>query len=108
LRRARPTRDVLGRGLRRLHLRLTGRSIFIAAAPGGIPFFLQRTDIPRHASQLIHLDLTAAPGRREAEVERLTALGAVRQWDVIGEVPWVDWTTLADPEGNLFCVAEHH
>jgi hypothetical protein len=85
-----------------------GDSLFIAAAPGGIPFFLQRTENPRPASQLIHLDLTAAPGRREAEVERLTALGAVRQWDVIGEVPWVDWTTLADPEGNLFCVAEHH
>jgi hypothetical protein len=22
--------------------------------------------------------------------------------------PWPDWTTMADPESNLFCVAEHH
>jgi hypothetical protein len=56
----------------------------------------------------IHLDLTAAPDVRAAEVERLTTLGAVRRWDVLGEVPSVDWTTMADPEDNLFCVAEHH
>jgi hypothetical protein len=85
-----------------------GDSVYVTPAPGGIPFFLQRLDGPRPSSQLIHLDLTAAPGTRAAEVERLTALGAVWQWDVIGEVPWVDWTTMADPEGNLFCVAEHH
>ena len=28
-------------------------------------------------------------------------------WDVLDEVPHVQWTTLADPARNLFCVAEH-
>jgi Glyoxalase-like domain len=84
-----------------------GDSVYITPAPGGIPFFLQRLEGARPESHVIHLDLTAAPGTREAEVHRLTGLGAERRWDVIGEVPWVDWTTMADPEGNLFCVAEH-
>jgi hypothetical protein len=81
---------------------------YVIPAPGGIPFFLQPTTEEHPGSTTMHLDLTAAPGRREVEVQRLTSLGAVRQWDVLGEVPWVDWTTMADPEGNLFCVAEHH
>lgn len=44
---------------------------------------------------------------RATEVQRLIGLGATHQWDVLDEVPHVQWTTLADPEGNLFCVAEH-
>ena len=44
---------------------------------------------------------------RATEVQRLIGLGATHQWDVLDEVPHVPWTTLADPEGNLFCVAEH-
>jgi hypothetical protein len=83
-------------------------SVFLAPAPGGVAFFLQPLEAPRPESSVIHLDLTAAPGTREDEVRRLIGLGADRRWDVIGEVPWVDWTTMADPEGNLFCVAEHH
>jgi hypothetical protein len=27
--------------------------------------------------------------------------------DVLDEIPWVRWTTLADPEGNSFCITEH-
>ena len=42
-----------------------------------------------------------------SEVDRLVALGAVRQWEVLDELPHVRWTTLADPEGNILCVAEH-
>jgi len=26
---------------------------------------------------------------------------------VLDEVPWVQWSTLSDPEDNLFCIAEH-
>jgi hypothetical protein len=82
--------------------------MYVTPAPGGIPFFLQPITADHPGPTTMHLDLTAAPGMREMEVQRLTALGAVRQWDVLGEVPRVDWTTMADPEGNLFCVAEHH
>ena len=41
--------------------------------------------------------------RREAEVERLTSLGASRLWD--GQQGPHRWVTMADPEGNEFCVA---
>ncbi|MGO2815730.1 MAG: VOC family protein, partial [Brevibacterium aurantiacum] len=46
------------------------------------------------------------PKDRDAEVERLLRLGAVRV-DVgqTGEEPWV---VLADPEGNEFCVLSPH
>jgi hypothetical protein len=46
-----------------------------------------------------HLDSVA----REAEVERLIELGAERLWD--GEQGPHKWVTMADPEGNEFCVS---
>ena len=58
---------------------------------------------PRTVKNRMHLDLAADD--REAEVARLVALGAKRIHD---KDEWgVRWTTLADPEGNEFCVAEH-
>jgi predicted enzyme related to lactoylglutathione lyase len=47
----------------------------------------------------LHIDL--APDDRDAEVERLTGLGATRVDVGQGDQPWV---VLADPEGNEFCV----
>ena len=47
----------------------------------------------------LHLDLR--PADREAEVERLVDMGA-RHVDVGQQGD--DWTVLADPEGNEFCV----
>ncbi len=47
----------------------------------------------------LHLDLR--PDDRDAEVERLVALGARRADIGQGEVSWV---VLIDPEGNEFCV----
>jgi predicted enzyme related to lactoylglutathione lyase len=48
----------------------------------------------------LHIDLNP-PADRDAEIERIKALGAtevdIRQGDV-------GWTVLADPEGNEFCV----
>jgi hypothetical protein len=49
----------------------------------------------------VHVDLHADD--RESEVARLVGLGATRlsdhdEWGTV-------WTTLADPEGNEFCVA---
>ncbi|MFC8513047.1 VOC family protein [Streptomyces sp. NPDC057257] len=48
----------------------------------------------------LHLDFR--PEDRDAEVERLLALGA-RHAD-IGQRGDESWVTLADPEGNEFCV----
>ncbi|MFD7880294.1 VOC family protein [Streptomyces sp. NPDC059766] len=50
----------------------------------------------------LHLDLTSAAEDREAEIERILALGA-RRVD-IGQRGDESWTVLADPEGNEFCV----
>jgi catechol 2,3-dioxygenase-like lactoylglutathione lyase family enzyme len=51
----------------------------------------------------VHLDLRPVDGTREQEVERVLALGASyladhRRPDGSG------WITLADPEGNEFCI----
>src|SRR5919198_5522355 len=56
----------------------------------------------REGRNWIHLDLYTTD--REAEVERLIALGAMRY-------PWryrpgADFAVLQDPDGNLFCVVQ--
>lgn len=58
---------------------------------------------PKTAKNRVHLDL--GTDDRAAEVERLLALGAthIHDKDEFG----MRWTTLADPEGNEFCVGQH-
>ena len=51
----------------------------------------------------LHLDLRPVDGTREAEVDRLVALGAVQLGD-FRSPDGSGWITLADPEGNEFCV----
>lgn len=75
--------------------------------PGGFAMFFNAWSGARPERQSQHLDLTVPWGTRVAEVERITALGATVQWEVLDDYPWVKWSTLTDPEGNLFCVAEH-
>ncbi len=77
------------------------------AGPGGFAMFFQPLGDADPRAQTIHLDLTVPWGSRQDEVERIVSLGATWQWDVLDEVPHVQWTTLADPARNLFCVAEH-
>lgn len=57
---------------------------------------------PTPGKNRVHLDLASAD--RAAEVARVVALGAthVGDFDEYGAV----WTTLADPEGNLFDIAQ--
>jgi len=58
--------------------------------------------VPKRAKNRLHLDI-APPlgGDQQAEVERLTSLGA-RTVDV-GQVD-VSWVVMADPDSNEFCV----
>jgi len=49
----------------------------------------------------LHFDVRPADGGYEAELDRLTGLGARRADIGQGEQPWV---VLADPEGNEFCL----
>lgn len=78
-----------------------------AAGDGGFAMFFQPLTGPRPDRAASHLDLTVPWGSRVATVDRLLARGATHLWDVLEEYAHVQWTTLADPEGNAFCVAEH-
>src|SRR5438874_9153827 len=60
--------------------------------------FVQVSD-PKLNKNRLHLDFR--PDDRDAEVERMLALGATRVDVGQGEQSWV---VLADPEGNEFCV----
>lgn len=55
------------------------------------------------AKNRVHLDLRPTSGTREDEVQRLVDLGAVQLAD-FRRPDGGDWITLADPEGNEFCV----
>lgn len=63
----------------------------------------QLIDEPTQGKNRVHLDLRVGAEQRDAEVDRLLALGATRLWD--GQQGPLSWVTLADPEGNEFCVA---
>jgi predicted enzyme related to lactoylglutathione lyase len=59
------------------------------------------TDV-KSVKNRVHLDLTTSADDRDAEIERLVALGATKV--DIGQTGDESWTVLADPEGNEFCV----
>ena len=69
----------------------SGRRILFVAVPDRAP-----------GKNKWHLDLNVGRDRIEAEVARLTALGATEQYRI--DEPGAFHATLADPEGNLFCV----
>jgi glyoxalase superfamily protein len=50
----------------------------------------------------LHLDVWVGADDRPAVVDRLTARGATRLWE--GHEGPSSWVTMADPEGNEFCV----
>ena len=58
---------------------------------------------PKTSKNRVHLDLRVPEGTRDAEVARIVALGATRLWE--GSQGPHSWITLADPEGNEFCVS---
>ncbi|MGY2083059.1 VOC family protein [Blastococcus sp. SYSU DS0539] len=63
----------------------------------------QRVPEPKAGKNRLHLDVRVGPERREAELTRLLGLGATELWRA-SQGPF-DWVTLADPEGNEFCLA---
>ena len=73
-------------------------------APVGMCFMPSPDD--KTVKNRVHVDLNpgadASDSEREAEIERIIALGA-RRVDV-GQRGDETWTVLADPEGNEFCV----
>jgi hypothetical protein len=71
----------------------------------GPRLLFQTVPEPKTVKDRIHLDLHFMAGDegRQAEVARLLGLGATKLWD--GQQGPYRWVTLADPEGNEFCVS---
>jgi predicted enzyme related to lactoylglutathione lyase len=88
---------------------------YVPADPGGAPYqtllpgdrpgievLLQRTADAKHGKNRVHLDLRTRD--LDAEVARVTDLGAtVLTTSPVREEGWT-WHILADPDGNEFCV----
>ena len=58
---------------------------------------------PKTGKNRVHFDVRVGPERQQAEVARLVAVGATELWRA-SQGPHA-WVTMADPEGNEFCVA---
>ena len=71
--------------------------------PGAPVLMFIKVPEGRTVKNRVHLDLVADD--RAAEIDRLVGLGATVIHD---KDEWgTRWTTLSDPEGNEFCVAQH-
>jgi hypothetical protein len=73
-----------------------------ASLPGDPRIDFMKVPEGKTTKNRMHIDWYAPD--REAEVKRLIDLGATRLWDVKNED--FEWTTLADVEGNEFCVVQ--
>jgi hypothetical protein len=71
--------------------------------PGRPRMLFQRVPESKTVKNRLHLDVRVGADRREAEVARLVQLGATELWRS-SQGPY-EWVTLADPEGNEFCVS---
>jgi glyoxalase superfamily protein len=75
------------------------------ADPGGKRprWFFQKVPESKTVKNRMHVDVQVGTDRVATEVARLEQLGATRLYDGRkGPHPWV---TMADPEGNEFCVS---
>ncbi|MFT3900549.1 MAG: VOC family protein [Gordonia sp. (in: high G+C Gram-positive bacteria)] len=80
-----------------------GWFVTVATGEGKPMLAFQKVDDPTPGKNRVHLDLITED--REAEVQRLLAGGATLV--ARREMPGLEWVTLADPDGNQFCVAAH-
>ncbi|MEU8676471.1 VOC family protein [Streptomyces sp. NPDC048560] len=74
----------------------------LVEAPGAALLFIAVPE-PKSTKNRIHLDIQPDDRTRDEEVERLLALGATMSADH-RRPDGRGWATLADPEGNEFCV----
>jgi predicted enzyme related to lactoylglutathione lyase len=74
---------------------------FTDSGKGGRMLF-QKEPTGKAGKNRVHIDIHVGDRRKEV-VERLTALGATYLWEA-SQGP-LSWVTMADPDGNEFCVA---
>ena len=74
-------------------------------APGGVEprVLFQLVTDAKTVKNRVHLDVRTEPGEAEAELARLLARGATELHR--GQQGPSRWVTLADPEGNEFCLS---
>ncbi len=75
---------------------------------GHMLLFIEVPDA-KQVKNRVHLDLRPTDLTRDEEVERLLAIGATHLADhreIRGD--GTGWVTLADPDGNEFCVLRSH
>jgi hypothetical protein len=70
--------------------------------PGRPRVLFQRVPEDKAGKNRLHLDVRVGAEAREPEVARLVGMGASELWRA-SQGPQ-EWVTLADPEGNEFCV----
>ncbi|MFC7329073.1 VOC family protein [Marinactinospora rubrisoli] len=72
--------------------------------PGPVPPALTFARVPEGKSvkNRLHIDINPTDRERDDEVRRLLDLGA--RYADVGGTGEESWVTLADPEGNEFCV----
>lgn len=78
-----------------------GWFVILALGEDGPLLAFQKVDDPTPGKNRIHLDLVADD--RAATTKRLLDAGATLVAE--RDMPGMSWVTLADPDGNEFCVA---
>jgi hypothetical protein len=71
--------------------------------PGRPRILFQAVPEPKAVKNRLHLDVRSGDEGCEDAVARLVAMGATELWRAAQGPYW--WVTLADPEGNEFCVS---
>src|SRR5260370_15669848 len=70
-------------------------------SPGGQRLYFTTVPEPKRVKNRIHRDLLPPGDDQQAELARLTGLGATVLDD---QPPGASWVVMADPEGNEFCL----
>lgn len=83
--------------------------VYVALYPTTAPgpqLLLQQVAEPKVGKNRMHLDIDVTD--LDVEVTRLVGLGATQLSDGRRSEHGSTWVTMADPEGNEFCVVEGH
>ena len=93
-------------------IEIDGQLAFAAAAgcsdPAGVlpRLLFQQVPEAKVVKNRVHLDFQmGGDAAREEAVDRIVGLGGTRLWDG-QQGPVHKWVTMADPEGNEFCVSD--
>ena len=70
--------------------------------PGRPRVLFQSVPEAKTVKNRLHFDVRVGADQREAEVARLLGRGATELWRA-SQGPY-EWVTMADPEGNEFCI----